>query len=381
MPPSGFKQETGIAMTSSLHLRYCIAGACILGAASIGLARQSEQKAPAAPSAPAAATAAPVNNPPPFEQVTPALDFGYRTPLAFEQGIITLVNMGEEPLKITAAHGECACTVVTANKDVVQPGESVDLLVGLEIPPELGLVSKKVVIDVEGFQFPFITAVRAESGLPVRVNNGGQTSIVVDLVGKMTLESVEGRPFQVIAINGKPPIYFDFDPEKDRPRTQYVVGHDFSDLAAIDLPRRVIVETDHPGARMIDVQAMLANAYALSLPHKWRPVRDHLVMGSIPMNEPSMTYMVMAGKPLIPGQKFTCRARGLDARVDIVGAHIPAEGGGILIDLKVTPRGGFQGFLHTIVDITLEGDATALEIFARVAPKDQIPPDAVLKHH
>jgi hypothetical protein len=193
----------------------------------------------------------------------------------------------------------------------------------------------------------------------------------------MTLDSIEGRPFTVIAINGRPPIFTDFDPAHDRPRAQYVVGYDFSDLAPVDLPRRVMVETDHPGARMIDVQAMIAGAPKLSLPHKWRPVRDHIVMGSIPMDKPSQTIMVMTGRPLVPGEKFTCRSRSLNARVDIVGAYPPKEGGGIQIDLKITPRGGCEGFLHAIVDITLENDQTSLEIFARVMPEEQIPPDAI----
>ena len=308
------------------------------------------------------------------------LDFGYRKPLSFEQGIVTLVNMGEEPLKIETTRGECACTVATANKEIVQPGESVDLLIGLEVPPELGPVHKQVIVTVEGYEFPFLTSIQAESGLPVRVNGGGRASIVVDRVGTMTLDSIEGRPFKVISINGREPIYTNFNPERDRPRAQYVVGYDFSDLAIIDTPRRVIVETDHPGARMIDVQAMIAGAVPLSLPHKWRPVRDHIVMGSIPMDKPSKTIMVMTGKPLIPGEKFTCRSRSLDARVDIVGAYPPQNGGGIQIDLKVTPRGGFEGFLHAIVDITLENDATSLEIFARVMPEELITPDAVRPH-
>lgn len=345
----------------------CIAALC--------QARPDGQTAPAPASA--ADQPEPLNAAPPFEQVTPVLDFGYCKPLSFQQGIVTLVNMGDKTLKIHMTKGECACTVATANKDHVEPGESVDLLIGLEVPPELGPVNKQVIVEVDGYKFPFLTSIYAESGLPVRVNGGGRASIVVDRVGKMTLDSIEGRPFTVIAINGRPPIFTDFDPAHDRPRAQYVVGYDFSDLAPVDLPRRVMVETDHPGARMIDVQAMIAGAPKLSLPHKWRPVRDHIVMGSIPMDKPSQTIMVMTGRPLVPGEKFTCRSRSLNARVDIVGAYPPKEGGGIQIDLKITPRGGFEGFLHAIVDITLENDQTSLEIFARVMPEEQIPPDAI----
>lgn len=366
-------------MFKSVRAIRVVATYCALNAAAVTVARQNSDAGGASP-APASQSTEVIQASPPFEQVTPLLDFGYRKPLSFEQGIVTLVNMGDSPLKIRSTRGECVCTVATANKDTVQPGESVDLLIGLEVPPELGPVEKKVLVEVEGYQFPFLTSIYAESGLPVRVNGGGNASIVVDRVGRMTLDSIEGRPFTVLGINGRPPKHVDFNPDRDRPRAQYVVEYDFSDLATIDLPRRVIVETDHPDARMIDVQAMLNGAPKLSLPHKWRPVRDHIVMGAIPMDQPSITMMVMTGKPMIPGERFTCRSRSMDARVDIVGARMPSQGGGIQIDLKVTPRGGFQGFLHAIVDITLENDSTALEIFARVMPADQIPPDAVRPH-
>src|SRR5690606_13215071 len=124
------------------------------------------------------------------------------------------------------------------------------------------------------------------------------------------------------------PRYVDFNPETDRPRTEYVIEHDFRDLAPIDLPRWVVIETDHPGAWMAPVEASIAGTPRLSRRDAWRPVVDHIFLGSIPMDEPTQTVMVMTGKPLVPGQKFTCRSRSLDARVDIVGARKPAEGGG-----------------------------------------------------
>ena len=125
---------------------------------------------------------------------------------------------------------------------------------------------------------------------------------------------------------------------------------------------------------MIDVIALFPGVARLTGTEPWRPIRDHLVIGAIPMNEPTMTAMVMTGRPLTPGQKLTIRSRSLDCRVDIVGARKPPIGGGILLDLKVTPRGSFQGFLNAVLDVTLEGDRTSFEIFARVMPKDQIPP-------
>ncbi len=335
-------------------------------------ARQQEATRP--PAAPSSESEL-INHPPPLEQVSPYLDFGYHKPLSFEQGVITLVNNGDKPIKILKTRGECACTVATANKEIVQPGEGVELLVGLELPLELGAVSKQVIVEVEGYKFPFITEVSGESGYAVRVNGGGVSNIVVDLVGQLTLEAIDGRPFRVLALNGQPPVLKDFDPEKDRPRTQYVLLHDFSNIAPINLPRWIIIETDHPDARMVDVIAMIPGTIRLTGTEPWQPVKDHLVLGAIPMDEPSITIMVMTGKPLTPGQKLTSRSRSFDARVDIVNAYKPTTGAGIQIELKITPRGSFQGFLNAVCDLDLDGNKTALEIFARVMPKDQIPID------
>ena len=81
------------------------------------------------------------------------------------------------------------------------------------------------------------------------------------LAGTVRLESVDAAPFRVLSFHGAAPDFVDFDPSADAPRNAYDLRWDLSaydpercaDTAGRPMPGWLVVETDHPAARMLDV--------------------------------------------------------------------------------------------------------------------------------
>jgi hypothetical protein len=109
--------------------------------------------------------------------------------------------------------------------------------------------------------------IRATVALPVRAEptsidalkhqDGSQAT-----TGVFTVYAADHKPFRVLAVNGRPPVLVDFDPEKDTQRDKYVLRWDLSEYelatcknaAGERLPIGLVVETDHPAAPMFDLE-------------------------------------------------------------------------------------------------------------------------------
>ena len=68
------------------------------------------------------------------------------------------------------------------------------------------------------------------------------------------MTALDSRPFNILSINGAPPIIDDSDdfrPGIDDPRTQYTIRWDFRDMELP--PRLLVIETDHPGSPVFNL--------------------------------------------------------------------------------------------------------------------------------
>lgn len=311
---------------------------------------------------------------PPLRVVSPPLDLGYQAPGAVAQGFLTYLNEGEEPLRIDRIETSCYCTTASAAAETLEPGETMDVFVSMEVlKSDLGIVTRSVLIRVEGFADPFETIIGVEVGYPIRVNGGSRFAFVHTLRGTMELESLVGRPFRVRSISGRDPVISGFDPAKDEPRASYEVGFDFSDLDRGELPRWVIIETDHPGAEMVEVPVIMPGVRLLTTEAGLHARENRVLLGRIAMNRAVEVPVVLTGVPLKGGEAVKLISLNPDFPAQIVGADRPEKGGGVELRVRMVPRRDFEGFLHTVLEFELDGMRAGADIFARVVPASDLP--------
>ena len=314
-----------------------------------------------------------VPGPPPLQPEPLAVDFGFLAPGESRSAQIRLRNAGNQPVTIAAIQPTCTCTTTSdlAGK-VVAPGESVSLDASLSGSVVPGPRKATVKILAEGFGRALEIDVRGEVALPIRAvpaaitppPNGPSR-------GRVVVESVDRRPFRVIASNGAAPEYLGFDPVREEPRATYVIRTDLESLPREAWPAFWVVETDHPACPVIglkvrderfnlktvfrmrefalnvgvlrpdvaahvdvDLQESLPEGATVALPEGWRGS----VVSVEPLSDGSRVRLRL--QPPAPSGPFvvplTLRSGGREQALWMYGAVRPAEAAA---DAKAAPRG------------------------------------------
>src|SRR5207247_3577088 len=85
---------------------------------------------------------------------------------------------------------------------------------------------------------------------------------LLPLNGVLTIISGDHQPFHILAVQGDPPPFLDFDPIKDSPRDHYQLKWDLSkydpktcaDAQGRLMPGWIAIETDHHDCPVMDVE-------------------------------------------------------------------------------------------------------------------------------
>ena len=196
---------------------------------------------------------------PPIVVMPAPVDFGVVQPGSMLEAEVTLTNTSDRPLTIVNAQPSCTCTTVDLAGKVVPPRGSITVPVSMKTNRSIGIRQAVVQMQVAGYgRFAKINLVAENSwgvrSVPSYVPLREKQQKPEKLTGSMILESVDKKPFSVLAIMGETPEFIGFDPSKDAPRNQYRVSYDFSNVACKDIPPYWIVRTDHPKAALFDVR-------------------------------------------------------------------------------------------------------------------------------
>jgi hypothetical protein len=234
----------------------------------------------AAAQTPAPTTATATDAPATAPQVTPPaagavtvdqanVELGFITPRSTINHTFRITNTGGIPLKVMAVKPSCTCTT-TINLDgkVIAPGATLEVPASMRAPASTG--QKQVMVNVVLQGLPKVIELRmaGEIAFPVRATTSVQGKDVpyVDadtdpsrVRGTVKLKSTDGKPFLVRAVQGQPPVVEAFDPSKDAPRAEYTVAYDLTSLPKV--PPYLVIETDHPGARLIDLRVRHATTH------------------------------------------------------------------------------------------------------------------------
>ncbi len=209
--------------------------------------------------APATRPADTASGRPPVRFEPPRLNFGALQPGESATGSVRVVNIGSEPLKILSSRASCGCTSVDLANTVIEPGGSALLTTRFDAS---GLGKKQATVRVrfEGYDQLMELTVQAEVSMALRVEPA-YIAASRTLSGRLTVGSIDGRPFRILASNDRPPVFEGFDPQVDEPRSSYDVKWDLTSYDAstcLDedgdpMPAWWVIETDHPESPIFDV--------------------------------------------------------------------------------------------------------------------------------
>jgi len=170
------------------------------------------------------------------------LDLGEMTAEVQKSGVMKFINIGDQPLKITALKAGCGCTTARAPSEPIPVGGSTEIQVTLRPGPKQGTTLRKHV------------DVYLEGAPPVRFHLTGQVAEVVTIVpdiltpvlddpasGRITLQSIDNQPFR---ITGSTPDVVGDLPQEAQP--SHVVHIDWNRWVDAGQPVKVSLKTDHP---------------------------------------------------------------------------------------------------------------------------------------
>ncbi len=323
---------------------------------------QTKPTPPVAP-APQRPLAKSVGEVPPLVADPIALDLGFLPPNTPGEGTVTLRNNGDKPLTINAIVASCKCTTINdiVGKQIA-PGGSETITIKLDGAPAMGVRRSSVKVTVDGFARALDIAVKGEVSLPVRIVPPYINAIEQkNLTGRLIVESIDRKPFRILSDQGGGGFVIQgFDAASDAPRNSYVVAYDLT-ARAKDLPSHLLIETDAPGAGVVDVRVRSERA-----PRKSRILFTDMRcnIGLIPAkSSKEARFTLLDGKLTVESVET---ASG-DAAVAVARTE-PGKDGSLTVFISVTPTPEFSGILVVPVVLKCAGQTAELEVIASVRP-------------
>ncbi len=231
---------------------------------------------------------------PPVQVEPRIIQMGLLRPGESASGTAQLRNIGDEPLQILASRASCRCTSVNLALTWIQPGESVPLTARYDATSSLGKKTESVRVLFAGYTELVEVRVQAEVAMAVRAVPPHLRATEA-VIGTITIESVDGRPFSILATHGEPPQFVGFNRSVDSPRNVYYVKWDLTrwtncvDAQGNPMPWWWVVETDHPDCPVFDLQVR----HQCTVPRrpadgrKWFLSQRRIALGEIKAGESS----------------------------------------------------------------------------------------------
>ncbi|MFO0872955.1 MAG: DUF1573 domain-containing protein [Phycisphaerales bacterium] len=301
------------------------------------------------------------------------VDFGIVEPNTVVKTEVKITNMTDKPLRIVRSVPSCQCTTVEMAGTVIAPGATVPMPMSMKTSKSTGIKAAGVTLVFEGYQQPVELSIRSEVAYAVRAvppfidvqqaphDPQNKPLPPQPLKGTFTLESIDGKPFRVTGVHGKPPVFVDFDPARDQPRPKYLVAYDFTSTPPAQVPCYLIVETDRPDCPVMDIRVRHENTR---------------IVPTFKIAEFRSSFgRVEAGAK----GEFDLEVKDLDeVRIASVQSRDPAQaevrltsqkpdGKNVLCTFELTPAPGRTGMLYFPVTLTTtDGRKTDLLVFGRV---------------
>jgi hypothetical protein len=317
--------------------------------ASVQPTAAAPQAVPAAPQLGLAAPAAPtqevaaesVDEMPPIRLEPEVIDFGIVPPSVSKEGVVKLVNTGTKELEILTVQPSCKCTTLEdMSGKKIPAGGSIELRAVMKAQSAPGKKGADIKVLIDGYSQVVPIQLKQEVSLPIRVSPSYLNVVKgMPTTGRTVIESIDKQPFTICAVGGKKPNLVGFDPEKDAPRSQYLLDWDFErDFAPGEAKRYWIIETDRADCPLVDI--FVRHESTVLIPRGIAPTEYRHTFGR---QEQGATYdFVLELTKMAAGESIVAAASSSSAaRVELIETKL--EGDVMRVFLRVVPNADVLG--------------------------------------
>jgi len=317
--------------------------------ASVQPTAAAPQAVPAAPQPGLAAPAAPtqevaaesVDEMPPIRLEPEVIDFGIVPPSVSKEGVVKLVNTGTKELEILTVQPSCKCTTLEdMSGKKIPAGGSIELRAVMKAQSAPGKKGADIKVLIDGYSQVVPIQLKQEVSLPIRVSPSYLNVVKgMPTTGRTVIESIDKQPFTICAVGGKKPNLVGFDPEKDAPRSQYLLDWDFErDFAPGEAKRYWIIETDRADCPLVDI--FVRHESTVLIPRGIAPTEYRHTFGR---QEQGSTYdFVLELTKMAAGESIVAAASSSSAaRVELIETKL--EGDVMRVFLRVVPNADVLG--------------------------------------
>lgn len=303
----------------------------------------------------------------------PQLDFGFVEPGRDMRGNVAIRNEGSEPATIVSIKPTCKCTALNdLSGTVIQPGSFANLDVVLEGRSVTGRRGAQIRIVIDGAPAAYTVDVSSEVTLGIRVNPSvlnmapPKTGDPITTRGFVTIESVDGTPFNILATNGQPPKFVEFDPELDEPRSTYLIEWDLTEQeASAALPRWWVIETDLPDCEIVDAWVRHPRTIRRPPPNRPWSVPDLRVMaGHLVAGQPKNIDIRIKD---VAGDEINA-VRSLSSVLDVALVGYDRVGPDAICTVRVTPKSGSSGVVVAEIELISIGYTHQMDVVGKISP-------------
>ena len=260
------------------------------------------------------------NAAPPISVKGEKVELGRHMPGANAIERVKVRNNSEKAITITRAAGNCPCMGIMVRDERIAPGKSGEIILSVDTPMKMGRMTRVMYVFAEGYRRPLQIPVYADLEYAVVVNPG-EAPEIASRSGRLTLESVDGRAFRVTSVGGEAP-----SDATGRSAT-HEVGFDLGDAPLHELPRFVVIETDHPGARIIPVRVSLPGVWeAWRVRKRIQPVNEQETLIPIAPGVSEKILIEMAGVTPGPKESVTINSSNPSVSSEVLAVRTPAAG-------------------------------------------------------
>jgi hypothetical protein len=205
----------------------------------------------------------------PIKAEPPMKDFGFVAPNTQLDWTAKINNPLNESVKCILSKPSCTCTTVDMVGKVIPAGESITVPVSMKTSGATGSKTATVQMIFQRASGEVVPGavelrLRAEVVYAIRAYQvnpqaGGATGMdpfvnafdfPAQEKGTVVVESLDGKPFNVLTVMGKPASGTPMNAE----RSKLSVPYDFSALSCADKPKWLVIETDRPDAPLVEMR-------------------------------------------------------------------------------------------------------------------------------
>jgi hypothetical protein len=179
---------------------------------------------------------------------------------------------------------------------------------------------------------------------------------VPTLNGVLTVRTVDGMPFRILAVNGVAPAFVDYNPAVDEPRPMYRITWDVGEFnprtcvnsAGKKMPGWYLIEIDRPDAPVLDVEVRsMCTMRQLPAPGQyWLMSQKSAMIGRLKAGQSTEFTLGMKWKPGVPVDDLIRDVRSESPDIDVQLVEVREEGDTIDVVVNVTAKGNHRGALY-----------------------------------